>query len=412
MLKNYLKIAFKVLLRRKFFTFISLFGVSLTLFVLMVSAALLDHTFGSFPPETRQDRTLNVLSLRMSGPNTIHGSNPGYMFLDRYVRTLPDVEKVSIHSEPAGVSAFKNGERIPLFVVRTDGEFWEILDFKFLEGAPFTAEDEKNANFVAVINESTRKKFFGEEHAVGKAIEADGQRFRIVGVVPNVPILRQIPFSDVWVPISTAKSNTYKQQLMGGFVGTILAKRRADLPAIQREFQSRLSRVELPNPKIYDKLESAAQTLFEHAESQFFDNKVAQGGIALLGVILVLAVLFMVLPAINLVNINVSRILERSSEIGVRKAFGASRRTLIGQFVVENLALSLVGGLLGFILSFLVLAGLTSSGLIPYAEFHMNYRIFFYGLGLASFFGLFSGVIPAWKMSRLHPVAALRGRSR
>ncbi len=52
------------------------------------------------------------------------------------------------------------------------------------------------------------------------------------------------------------------------------------------------------------------------------------------------ALLFMLLPTVNLVNLNVSRIMERASEIGVRKAFGASSRTLVGQFVVENLVLT------------------------------------------------------------------------
>ncbi|HKX28336.1 MAG TPA: ABC transporter permease, partial [Blastocatellia bacterium] len=60
MLKNYLKLAFKVLRRRKFFTFISIFAISLTLVVLMVVAALLDQAFGPLPPETRTDRTLGV----------------------------------------------------------------------------------------------------------------------------------------------------------------------------------------------------------------------------------------------------------------------------------------------------------------------------------------------------------------
>ena len=58
MLKNYLKIAFKVLLRRKFFTFISLFAISFTLVVLMVVTAMLDHIFGPMPPENKRDRTL------------------------------------------------------------------------------------------------------------------------------------------------------------------------------------------------------------------------------------------------------------------------------------------------------------------------------------------------------------------
>jgi putative ABC transport system permease protein len=67
---------------------------------------------------------------------------------------------------------------------------------------------------------------------------------------------------------------------------------------------------------------------------------------------------------------------------------------------------------IGFIGSLLVLRAITESGLIQYAEFHVNYRVFLYGLGTAVFFGLFSGVYPAWKMSRLHPVQALKGASR
>jgi putative ABC transport system permease protein len=120
-------------------------------------------------------------------------------------------------------------------------------------------------------------------------------------------------------------------------------------------------------------------------------------------------ILFMLLPTINLININVSRIIERASEIGVRKSFGASSLTLVGQFVVENLILTFIGGIVGFILSFLVLDLLSASNLIPYAVFHMNFRIFLYGMGLILLFGVISGVYPAWKMSRMHPVNALKG---
>lgn len=122
--------------------------------------------------------------------------------------------------------------------------------------------------------------------------------------------------------------------------------------------------------------------------------------------------LFLMLPTVNLVNLNVSRIMERASEIGVRRAFGASSRTLIGQFVVENLVLTLIGGLVGFVLSALVLQAISAAGLFPYASLHINVRVFLYGVGLSVLFGLISGVYPAWRMSRLHPVAALRGASR
>jgi putative ABC transport system permease protein len=117
----------------------------------------------------------------------------------------------------------------------------------------------------------------------------------------------------------------------------------------------------------------------------------------------------MLMPTINLININVSRILERSSEIGVRKAFGASSQTLIGQFLVENIFLTLLGGLLGFILSALALQIITNSGIIPYAQLTLNWRVFAIGIGLSLLFGLLSGVIPAYKMSKLQAVEALKG---
>jgi putative ABC transport system permease protein len=104
--------------------------------------------------------------------------------------------------------------------------------------------------------------------------------------------------------------------------------------------------------------------------------------------------------------------MERASEIGVRKAFGASSRTLVGQFVVENVLLCLIGGAIGLVLSWAALGAIAASGILPYARFTLNPRLFFYAICLSGFFGLLSGVYPAFKMSRLHPVEALRGGSR
>ena len=105
-----------------------------------------------------------------------------------------------------------------------------------------------------------------------------------------------------------------------------------------------------------------------------------------------------------------SRILERASEIGVRKAFGASSAALVGQFVVENLVLTLVGGVARARRRRSRARGPDRSGLLPYAHFPLNLRVFLCGLAVALVFGVLSGAYPAWRMSRLHPVEALRGR--
>jgi len=414
MLRNYVKVAFKVFLRRRFFTLISLFGISFTLLVLMVATAILDHAFAPFPPEVHQDRTVGVFNAEMSGPHNRWSGNAGYRLFDQYARDLPGAERLSVFSDMRTVYSYPNGQKIKSYLKATDAEFWKILEFHFLEGGPYGEQDVAEARFVAVVNQTTREKFFGGAPAVGRTIEADGQSFRVIGVVPDVPILRQVPFADIWVPHTTAKSDDYRRQMMGSFVAVVLARSRDAIPGIQAEFRSRLKHWEAPDPKEYSKMVAPLETPFESIARMIFgrrDEEVSHPE-RLWAALGILATLFMLLPAINLVNLNVSRILERASEIGVRKAFGASSRTLVGQFVVENVLLTLVGGAVGLVLSVLALDALTASGLIQYARFHLNVRIFLYGLGLALVFGVVSGVYPAWRMSRLNPVEALRGGTR
>lgn len=419
MFGSYLKLAFKVLLRRKAFTAVSLFGISFTLMVLVTVTALLDHVVAKVAPEVRQERTLGVYFAQMTGPENRWSSPPGYLLLDRYTRGLPGVEHMCIFSNPVVVNSYLNGVRVPSSLKRTDGEFWKILAFEFLEGGPFSPEEVAQARAVAVINATTRRRFFGEANALGKSIEADGQTFRVVGVVPDVPEMRLVPFADIWVPLTTAKSDAYQRELMGGFSAIYLAHSETDLPRLREEFRSRMKRVELP--KGYDRMVAGPETHIERVASFLQESPIGRlttaedGSVSLPGFwfgVGTLALLFMLLPTVNLVNLSVSRILERASEIGVRKAFGASSRTLVGQFVIENVTLTLVGGLLGLVLSYIALEALSGTGLLAYAHFTLNPRVFLYGLALAAFFGVLSGTYPAWRMSRLHPVEALKGSTR
>jgi putative ABC transport system permease protein len=409
MLLNYLKIAWKVMLRRRFFTFVSLFGIAFTMIVIMVVAALLDHTFGPHEPESKLARIIGVYSANMTKNNAGFYGFGGHKMLDKYLRRVQPVEAMSIHSLFSSGICYQNGRAQSLYLKRTDETFWRIFDFTFLEGGPYTSRDDENRNFVAVINRSTREALFGQGvSALGRSVTLDGQTFRIVGVVKDVPFLRLTTFSDVWAPISTAKTDAYRDEIVGEFIGTLLVKDRADMPALRSQFAGLLREVQLP-PE-YDTLRAPLDSPFEAIARLFFgrNEKDSHSG-KLMGTLLAMMLLFMLLPTVNLVNINLSRILERSSEIGVRKAFGASSRVLVGQFVTENVILTLVGSAIGLLGSLLTLRLLTQSGLIPYVEFGMNYRIFGFAVATALVFGVLSGVYPAWRMSRLHPVEALRG---
>src|SRR5438128_899524 len=193
MLNHYLALAIKVLLRRKFFTFISLFGISFTLVVLTVVTALFDYSFGPDATEPRQDRTLYTGRAVMYGDHGTWSSNAGFKLLDTYARGLPGVERLSIFEGDRTVQSYVNGQKISSSLKRTDAEFWRILEFTFLEGSAYNEDDVAQARFVAVINAGTRQRFFQGGTAVGKTLEADGQRFRVIGVVENVSELRTAP---------------------------------------------------------------------------------------------------------------------------------------------------------------------------------------------------------------------------
>lgn len=410
-MKSQIKLALKVLARRKFFTFISLFGISVTLLVLMVATAVLDNVYSPRAPESKFDRALCILVMSQIGPTSTMTTDPGYGFLNKYLRTLPGAEAVSIFSTQRQTRMYLGTSSIDTNLRRTDGAYWRICDFTFLEGRPYTQQEDDAGARIAVITDKLRNKLFGNVPAVGKTIEVEGDHFRVIGVVPSVASTRIVSYADIWAPIGTLRSSTYRDELMGDFSGVVLAKNRADMSRLKREFAWTMQRVPTTDLKVFDRVVAGLDTPFEaSARALFGGTKFRDRAPFVLAVVLFLAaVLFMTLPALNLITLNLSRTMERASEIGVRKAFGAPRRALMSQFVFENIVITILGGLIGFVLAIGAIQLLNSMSFLPDMRFDLNVRIFGYGMLIAIFFGIFSGVYPAWRMARLNPVNALRG---
>ena len=296
-------------------------------------------------------------------------------------------------------------------LTRTDAGFWDILDYQFIEGRPLSPHDVEQGRFVAVINRATRDGIFGAQSPLGRTITVSGQQFEVVGVVENEAEMRLNAFSDIWVPYTTFPSTNYRTQWLGDFAALLYSDDPDRIPAIQEEFQQLLDTFEFTDPDQFKVAISHANTQLDRVAREVMNTRFKKDSKAGLFLVLLFGAMlaFMLLPTINLVNLNVSRIMERASEIGVRKAFGASGGTLIGQFLVENVVLSIVGGLLGFVLGLVLIDIVEDSGLIAYADFAINLNVFLGAFFLMTLFGAISGVYPAWKMSRLNPVDALRG---
>jgi len=406
MLKNYFKIAIAVLKRRKFFTFISLFGISFTLTILMVLTAFIDKVVNDRYPDKKRDRLLYVNGIELRGPQSMNGSALSFYFFTHYVGSLKTPVKIAISSGANGTNTYVNNKKIAINYKYTNDAYWEVLDYDFLEGKPYTKQQIDNGEHVTVISEDIKKAYFGDiPSVVGKYIEADNVQYRISGVVKSVPVTLYMMYSDIYLPYTVSKTDYKSQSYTGGFTGILMAASKADRPAMHDEFEKMVKRLPMPD-KQYDRI-------YCHADS-FITGYVRTGNeeksgvtIALTAVV-IFVLLVMLLPTLNLVNINITRIMERSSEIGVRKAFGASSKTLVYQFIIENLILTFLGGIIGILLSVVLIYFINSLHLIENLSLSLNFTVLSFALITCLVFGLLSGVYPAWRMSRLNVVTALK----
>lgn len=419
MLKNYLLIAWKVFLRRKLFTFINLFGICLTLTVIMVGITISTGYLYPDGPEkrSRQFLTFERLVLTNEKHSSTQSGKPGYKFLVNNVSRLKSPELISFATSAKRVNTFNNDRKFSYLVRHTDTHYWKILDFDFIDGRAFNDDELNQGKMVAIIDQHTAASHYGDlVSALGKKIQVGEQSFSIIGVVEDVPANETIAMANVWLPHTTNASSSYQKHEMDNWLAILYHSDTSRLGEIQEEFVyllknnlvlSRKNGMSKAFGGAYSKLESVAKEIFAGTYEYEY-----QSGVDMLVFFLILSILlFMALPSINMININISRIYERASEIGVRKAFGASSRQLVGQFIVENILLTLIGGVMAMFISILVIGAVESSGMIPYTNFSFNFRVFVFGLFATLIMSFLSGIFPALKMSRLNPADSLKGGS-
>jgi putative ABC transport system permease protein len=415
MLKNYLKITFAVMRRRKFYTFISLFGISLTLTVLLIITAFFDNLFAPNYPEIYRDRMLYALRIeqRDTARNNVSMNNMSFYFIKNYIATLKTPEKVAVVGNST-VNTYLNGQKGEIRIKYTDVNFWEVMGFDFLEGKAFNEATIKSKDNAIVISSDLRDKYFGKDvSVVGKTAELGNDMFHIVGVVRSCSFIQgKFAVGDMYMPYTSDKSLGENRSYTGRYSALVLAKNKADLKGIQAEFAAVLPKIPLQKEEnftphiLYVNLDTAINSFIFNISG---DSK-NSGKSLFIALITGFALLFMSLPALNLVNVNISRIMERASEIGIRKAFGASSNTLTLQFIIENIILTIIGGLLALIFSALIIAYINRAGIgsIPYLDLEINWKVAIVAFILSLIFGLLSGVYPAWRMAKLSVVNALK----
>ena len=294
------------------------------------------------------------------------------------------------------VDVFANGEQLSsVALVGTTSEYPQVSGYDVAEGRFLSEGDNDNSTNVVVLGADVAKGLYPTGSAVGNGVRLNGRPFRVVGVLHRRgKILGENQDLTAMVPIRTYLATFGKKR--GITIGAAVADGEDVLRAVDA-VQVALRRARGVPPEKGDD--------FSINRPEMLANTYAQLTGALYGVATGIGLITLLVGGIGIMNVMLVSVRERTREIGVRRALGARRRTIVTQFLLEAAAVSALGGALGTLVG-LSLAKLVSM-VTPLAAAIQPLTIVG-GIGFAAAVGLVFGIWPAARAAQLDPVEALR----
>ena len=387
-MKKIIQQAFFQLRNQPLLSVITILGTALAIALIMVILIVYQAKTADYAPEVNRSRSLYVKWERTvydkKDPNSAGHSRPSLWLVKEifYPLTTPEAVTATYEGGEVLVGSVGSDEEMNTPLMLTDAAFWKVYQFRFLAGKPFTEADFQSGLKQAVIAKSVARRLFGGvENAIGKDILVNFATYTVCGVVDDVNRFCEFTWSEVYAPYtSNAVANEAEAgQTSGNNVITILARSTDDFDAIRNEVARSVAQI---NTTLGDmELQLMGQP----------DNFRMQ-----------------------LNRLTNTRMRRRLEELGIRKAFGATRNELVWQVLNENLVLTVMGGLLGLALSYLFL-WLMSDWLLQTvwgATATMNVSmisplIFLVAFGFCLILNMFSAYVPAWRVAHTPIVDSL-----
>jgi putative ABC transport system permease protein len=411
MLKNYITVALRNLMNQKFYSVIKIVGLAVGLASSILIALFIyeDLSYDGF--NTKKDRIVRILTIdNAEGVKSkqVGVTYPG--FAPAIERDVPEV----INS----VRIFNQG-RVPLQVgdnllssegaYRTESSFFEIFDYPLIIGETKGVLDEPNA---VVLTQSLAAKLFGKENPVGKAIQMNTTSLNVKGVMADPPKNSHLQF-DMLRSITPTPSDSSYAQYLNSFNGIgVHAYLLLDRPRDLKTLIPKLKQVADKNQG-YEFFEPTLQYLSDvhlnSGEILFEQNHNKTDG-SNLYVLAFVALLIILLAAVNFMNLVTAHAAGRAKEVGLRKVVGAVKEQLIGQHLLESMVVTGISFVIAFALAILLLPVLNNvyqryATLAPL----LSPVAIVGALCLVMLLGLLAGSYPAFVLSSFKPVAVLKG---
>lgn len=269
-----------------------------------------------------------------------------------------------------------------------------IEDKTIVEGRFILDVDVERSARVAVLGMDVVKKYFPNTDPIGKTIKVRGVPMKVVGVEEERgSMFGQSQDRHIYIPVTTHLS-------MFGWGGGIQVHGKSE-ESVDLENAIEDARTNLRNRR---KLIGSEEDTFSIVNTKDLAGQIDQFTNAIAGVVIPITFITLVVGGIVVMNIMLVSVTERTFEVGLRKALGATRKQILLQFLIESSALCLLGGLLGIVLATSI------TNLIGFAlGITMTITVFYIVLavGISSLIGIIAGLYPAFKASKLDPIVAL-----
>ena len=349
--------AFTILKQNPLLSTISILGTAFAITMIMAIVITWQTKYADLEPEVNRSRCLYFSAMHVQGKENKDWNNfgkPSAAFMKECIQPLPEVEACTAFStaDVALVSLTDGNNRLKVDAMSTDPDFWKIFKLQFLDGKSFTEAERGGDMQSVVISASVARKLFGTTEAAGRQMLLNREVVRIIGVVKDISVTAKDAYAQVWSMYHSNELNvTGWWSYNGNRTIAVLARTPDDFPAIKQGVEKRVKDVNAGlEQRQIDIMEQPDNIVahVNHVWSNIGPNLpmlYLQYGIALFIILLV--------PSLNLCGLSNSRMQQRVSELGVRKAFGATDGTLVRQILNENLVLTLIGGVVGLIFSYL-----------------------------------------------------------
>ena len=302
----------------------------------------------------------------------------------------------------SGAQLVYEGENTYTTIMGTEADYPEVRDWSVMLGEFFSERDVVQGARVVVLGSKTWARFLDQDpDVIGKQIRIQGERYTVVGVMTSKGGLGNAdPDEQVYLPVTTMSNrivgnNAVSGLALTGFFVRIRDERLADAAQFQVSNLLRLRHDIQPGEEDDFTITSQVDLLeaLELVVDLFTVMIVAIGAISL------------VVGGIGIANIMLVSVVERTREIGIRKALGATELAILLQFLTEAVVVSLSGGMVGIVIG-VGIAG--SASLVLGIPFVISVTYVGVSFTVSILIGLLAGVIPARNASKLDPIAALR----